>query len=206
MNVLIELLNTSAATAFFTAAAGVFGALAGVVLEHRLRRSGKTICEFIDWTLTATPEGGVGDFGREPYPFTAHPKNLTEKVACNNTFSLRVSFKMFNGRDLPTGLSNPHICFLRGGKVLTCVPLLDTRTDRQTGTGMRMIDTLETINLPSREWVEVGAIGRAIPDKDKLSGFDAVELRAEYPSSRGYLKRMPEKLFIPYENPGSHDE
>jgi hypothetical protein len=63
-----------------------------------------------------------------------------------------------------------------------------------------MIDTLDTINLPSREWVEVGAISPTIPDKDKLSGFDAVELRAEYPSSRRYLKRMPEELFIPGEN------
>jgi hypothetical protein len=97
--------------------------------------------------------------------------------------------KLFNEKEVRTGLRDVVIAF--GGGSSFERKMLDRSTWSPSKYRPTM-ETLEVVNLPSREWVTLSPMGELPPkDADKLKECNRARLRGSFPDGRRFNERVP---------------
>lgn len=179
-------LQISAVTATLLAATiGVFGALAGLVVERLLRSWGRLWCAPSGWTMsfTAWQEIEEGVYGHA----AVQDVEKVEQVRYSVTLDL------FNGKEIPVGLRDISIVFAcTGGEVVDKPDDKDTAREEPLlpGRPHRIIryEEVGVVNVSPRQWVhkELFKTFDANDERDKerirlLASWHKVEFVAQRP-------------------------
>lgn len=121
---------------------GVFGALAGLVVERFLRSFGRLWCESSGWELEFVAE--ENEYGEVD--------DVDPEKAEGVKYSVRLD--VFNGKEIPVGLRDINIVFVcEGGEKLVHKPW--DSTSGEFSFGRTFYAKLAVVNLPPRQWVHL---------------------------------------------------
>ena len=184
-------LNAATATLFGAIIAGTF-TLLGVAVERLVQRYGRVRCviEPIKIYTAQGPEDGMRPLSLPvPADYLPPPDAGTYNDRQEPLVRCWIKAKMFNEKEARTGLRDVVLVF--DGSPPLETPMDDRSTRRQEYGGLRM-DKLETVPLPSREWI-VLSLEANIDAKDAqlLATSKQAWLRGYYPDGRLFSERVP---------------
>lgn len=169
-------------SAVMTGLVGIVGVLVGLFADRMLQRTGKLRCEIGEFRLLGekSPGESVSLMGLPV------PASVVEQVR-----SLDYSFnvKLFNEKDVSTGLRDVAVVFhlSDGRRMVRMSPDLNTQRNVEGGT---VIDPLEVINLPSRQWVSLELFGTISADMELLTQAERAEFRGYFPTGRVFRRSI----------------
>lgn len=153
---------------------GVFGALAGLVVERLLRTLGRLWCEPAGWKLEFMvrnrERGGYSDVEVEP-----------EGAPEGAWITYSASLDLYNGKEIPVGLRDISVVFTHSGGELAHKPrdaarplVMEGRIYVRTQENHA---TLETLNLQPRQWVRLELFGelREVVEVEAMKGWRRAE-------------------------------
>jgi hypothetical protein len=182
-----------------TGAVGIAGVLLGLFADRVLQRQGKVRCGIDPISLVVL---GTGEEGRSstalqslPIPAELLPESVSgQDQGFGERGSVRcsVSAKLFNEKEVRIGLRDVVVAF--EGKSPFERKMLDMSTwqPSQPSQYHLSVDTLEVVNLPSREWVTL-SLRCSLPPAEavKLASCDRAWLRGYFPDGSRFNQRIP---------------
>ncbi len=172
---------------------GIAGVLIGLFADRLLQRQGKVRCVMdpIELVVLYTREKTSAHLRSLPIPaeLLLDPESDPPDVYGGPRSRYYLNVKLFNEKEVKTGLRDLVIVF--DGKPPLERTMLDRSTWRATQQ-FKQMDTLEVVNLPSREWVALSLMDNlSQEDTHKLTECDRVWLRGYFPDGTQFNKRVP---------------
>lgn len=178
-----------------SAIAGIAGVLIGLFADRMLQRHGKVRCvmEPIEVLVLLRRRARPFPLHSLPIPGELVPEVPSERDrACNTREAGRclLKVKLFKEKEVRTDLRDVVVAF--EGRHPMEKTMLDPSAVRNTTQPMPMMDTLEVVNLPSREWVTFSLMTNLeVEEVRNLTECDRVWLRGYFPDGRRFNERVP---------------
>jgi hypothetical protein len=176
-----------------TGAVGIAGVLLGLFMDRLIQRYGKVRCVMDPIEIWVFPSEGLGEptiLRSLPIPAELLPESLSEREYSSEVGRCFLKVTLFNEKEVRTGLQDVVVAFERKRPMEKT--LLDKSTQRNTTQLLQTTDTLEAVNLPSREWITFSLVGDLeLEEARKLTECDRAWLRGYFPGGRRFNKRVP---------------
>jgi hypothetical protein len=176
------------AVGVFSIAGTLLGVVAGLFGERYVRRIGDLRCKVAGVEL-------VAENGGDPVSLSLDAI-VPEIVDAASFITCKFNVKLFNEKDVPTGLRDLMVIFhSKMGPDVEAQPY-DRATWRSEGrvpgfVGIPTIDPVQVINLPAGVWVNIDMeCSLDGEDKDQLPWCDRIELRGFLPAGAAFEQEI----------------